>query len=71
MSLLDLLPGPFPTTVMVGLMLQSSIRRSTNVTFLGYLLLLLHFDPDKLQQQRSAFTLALGCANGSSQLTQL
>lgn len=50
---------------------DNSIRRSTNVTLLGYLPLLLHFGPDKLQRQRSAFTPILGCANGSSQLTQL
>lgn len=71
MSLLDLLPGPFPTGVMGGLTLwkipegDPPAQRETVRT------LLLPLDPDKLHQQGPTLTLAMDSASGSSQLSQL
>lgn len=65
MSLLDLLPGAFPTGVMVGLTLWK-IPEGDPPAGLSSLL-----DPDKLHQQGPALMPAMGSASGSSQLSQL
>lgn len=69
MSLLDLLPGPFPTGVMVGLTLWKIPECGTLQGDLADLPLLLLLDPDKLQQQGPALTPAMDSASGSSQLS--